>query len=159
MFTYKRRRQTRFHHHTTATNYATLLLIQRSVGLRCTKTKNFNNKSGDFHSRSGDREILIIVYKIGRTPAKSGDLEAPISASERCQAYDLFNKYSQPAGDGGYERCESRWDRRMASPCREGRLPPAPSMGVRTSVPLVPERFPTVYSGRECRDDPGRPNT
>ena len=34
------------------------------------------NKSGDFHSKSGDREIFIILSKIGRSPAKSGDLEA-----------------------------------------------------------------------------------
>ena len=33
-------------------------------------------KSGDFHSESGDREIFIILSKIGRSPAKSGDLEA-----------------------------------------------------------------------------------
>ena len=33
-------------------------------------------KSGDFHSKSGDREIFIILAKIGRSPAKSGDLEA-----------------------------------------------------------------------------------
>ena len=33
-------------------------------------------KSGDFHSKSGDREIFIILSKIGRSPAKSGDLEA-----------------------------------------------------------------------------------
>ena len=29
-----------------------------------------------FHSKSGDREIFIILSKIGRSPAKSGDLEA-----------------------------------------------------------------------------------
>ena len=34
------------------------------------------NKSGDFHSKSGDREIFIILSKVGRSPAKSGDLEA-----------------------------------------------------------------------------------
>ena len=33
-------------------------------------------KSGDFHSKSGDREIFIILSKIGRSPEKSGDLEA-----------------------------------------------------------------------------------
>ena len=33
-------------------------------------------KSGDFLSESGDREIFIILSKIGRSPAKSGDLEA-----------------------------------------------------------------------------------
>ena len=33
-------------------------------------------KSGDFHSKSGDREIFIILSKIGKSPAKSGDLEA-----------------------------------------------------------------------------------
>ena len=32
--------------------------------------------SGDFHSKSGDREIFIILSKIGRSPEKSGDLEA-----------------------------------------------------------------------------------
>ena len=36
----------------------------------------FGEKSGDFHSKSGDREILIILSKIGRSPEKSGDLEA-----------------------------------------------------------------------------------
>ena len=35
-----------------------------------------NKKSGDFHSKSGDREIFIILSKIGRSPEKSGDLEA-----------------------------------------------------------------------------------
>ena len=35
-------------------------------------------KSGDFHSKSGDREIFIILSKIGRSPEKSGDLEALI---------------------------------------------------------------------------------
>ena len=33
-------------------------------------------KSGDFHSKSGDREIFIILSKIWRSPEKSGDLEA-----------------------------------------------------------------------------------
>ena len=33
-------------------------------------------RSGDVHSKSGDREIFIILSKIGRFPAKSGDLEA-----------------------------------------------------------------------------------
>ena len=33
-------------------------------------------KSGDFRSKSGDREIFIILSKIGRSPEKSGDLEA-----------------------------------------------------------------------------------
>ena len=33
-------------------------------------------KSGDYHSKSGDREIFIILSKIGRSPEKSGDLEA-----------------------------------------------------------------------------------
>ena len=33
-------------------------------------------KSGDFHSKSGDREVFIILSKIGRSPEKSGDLEA-----------------------------------------------------------------------------------
>ena len=36
----------------------------------------FGKKSGDFHSESGDREIFIMLSKIGRSPAKSGDLEA-----------------------------------------------------------------------------------
>ena len=36
--------------------------------------------SGDFHSKSGDREIVITISKIGRSPAKSGDLEALRSA-------------------------------------------------------------------------------
>ena len=36
----------------------------------------FGKKSGDFHSKSGDREIFIILSKIGRSPEKSGDLEA-----------------------------------------------------------------------------------
>ena len=36
------------------------------------------NKSGDFHSKSGDREIVITISKIGRSPAKSGDLEGLI---------------------------------------------------------------------------------
>ena len=36
----------------------------------------FGNKSGDFHSKSGDQEIFIILSKIGRSPEKSGDLEA-----------------------------------------------------------------------------------
>ena len=33
-------------------------------------------KAGDFHSKSGDREIFNILSKIGRSPEKSGDLEA-----------------------------------------------------------------------------------
>ena len=33
-------------------------------------------KSGDIHSKSGDREIFIILSKIVRSPEKSGDLEA-----------------------------------------------------------------------------------
>ena len=36
----------------------------------------FGEKSGDFHSKSRDREIFIILSKIGRSPEKSGDLEA-----------------------------------------------------------------------------------
>ena len=36
----------------------------------------FGKKSGDFNSKSGDREIFIILSKIGRSPEKSGDLEA-----------------------------------------------------------------------------------
>ena len=36
----------------------------------------FGKKSGDFHSKSGDREIFISLSKIGRSPEKSGDLEA-----------------------------------------------------------------------------------
>ena len=36
----------------------------------------FGKKSGDFHSKSGDREIFIILSNIGRSPEKSGDLEA-----------------------------------------------------------------------------------
>ena len=36
----------------------------------------FGEKSGDFHSKSGDREMFIILSKIGRSPEKSGDLEA-----------------------------------------------------------------------------------
>ena len=36
----------------------------------------FGEKSGDFHSKSGDREIFIMLSKIGRSPEKSGDLEA-----------------------------------------------------------------------------------
>ena len=36
----------------------------------------FGKKLGDFHSKSGDREIFIILSKIGRSPEKSGDLEA-----------------------------------------------------------------------------------
>ena len=35
----------------------------------------FGKKSGDFHSKSGDREIFIILSKIGRSPEKSGDLK------------------------------------------------------------------------------------
>ena len=31
----------------------------------------FVNKSRDFRSKSGDRELFVIVYKIGRSPAKS----------------------------------------------------------------------------------------
>ena len=44
----------------------------------------FGKTSGDFHSKSGDREIFIILSKIGRSPEKSGDLEAlgPASAAE-----------------------------------------------------------------------------
>ena len=41
----------------------------------------FGEKSGDFHSKSGDREIFIILSKIGRSPEKSGDLEALCIAS------------------------------------------------------------------------------
>ena len=33
-------------------------------------------KSGDFHSKSGDREIFSILSKIWRSPETSGDLEA-----------------------------------------------------------------------------------
>ena len=36
----------------------------------------FGKKSEDFYSKSGDREIFIILSKIGRSPEKSGDLEA-----------------------------------------------------------------------------------
>ena len=36
----------------------------------------FGEKSGDCHSKSGDREIFIILSKIGRSPEKTGDLEA-----------------------------------------------------------------------------------
>ena len=43
----------------------------------------FGEKSGDFHSKSGDREIFIILSKIGRSPEKSGDLEALITFSRR----------------------------------------------------------------------------
>ena len=46
------------------------LVIDRASTVSCKK------KSGDFHSKSGDREIFIILSKIGRSPAKSGDLEA-----------------------------------------------------------------------------------
>ena len=46
------------------------LAIDRACIVACKK------KSGDFHSKSGDREIFIISSKIGRSPAKSGDLEA-----------------------------------------------------------------------------------
>ena len=42
-------------------------------------------KSGDFHSKSGDREIFIILSKIGRPPEKSGDLEALHMAWSRSQ--------------------------------------------------------------------------
>ena len=47
----------------------------------------FGKISGDFHSKSGDREIFIILSKIGRSPEKSVDLEALI--------YTLteYNKY------------------------------------------------------------------
>ena len=45
-------------------------------------------KSGDFHSKSGDREIFIILSKIGRSPAKSGDLEA-------LKTYDTEINYDQ----------------------------------------------------------------
>ena len=41
----------------------------------------FGEKSGDFHSKSGDREIFIILSKIGRSPEKSGDLEALAAAT------------------------------------------------------------------------------
>ena len=51
---------------------ATLLLLQRGF----VQVRWFFNKSGDFHSKSGDREMFIIISKIGRSPAKSGDLEA-----------------------------------------------------------------------------------
>ena len=37
---------------------------------------SIGKKSGDFHSKSGDRKIFIILSKIGRSPEKSGDLEA-----------------------------------------------------------------------------------
>ena len=43
-------------------------------------------KSGDFHSKSGDREIFIILSKIGRSPEKSGDLEA-LQASSLLDIY------------------------------------------------------------------------
>ena len=36
---------------------------------------SIGKKSGDFHSKSGAREIFIILSKIGRSPEKSGDLE------------------------------------------------------------------------------------
>ena len=41
------------------------------------------NKSGDLHSKSGDREIFIILSKIRRSPAKSGDLEALPEANKK----------------------------------------------------------------------------
>ena len=34
------------------------------------------NRKRDLHSNSGDREICIILTKIGRSPTKSGDFEA-----------------------------------------------------------------------------------
>ena len=45
-------------------------------------------KSGDFHSKSVDREIFIISSKIGRSPEKSGDLEAlqPILQVKNCRS-------------------------------------------------------------------------
>ena len=46
------------------------LAIDRARIVFCKK------KSGDFHSKSGDREIFIILSKIGRSAEKSGDLEA-----------------------------------------------------------------------------------
>ena len=50
----------------------------------------FGKKSGDFHSKSGDREIFIILSKIGRSPEKSGDLEA------LCECYGIILTYSYP---------------------------------------------------------------
>ena len=43
---------------------------------RSTVLAVFGKKSGDFHSKSGDREIFIILSKIERSPEKSGELEA-----------------------------------------------------------------------------------
>ena len=52
------------------------LAIDRASIVFGKKSGDFHSKSGDFHSKSGDREILIILSKIGRSPEKSGDLEA-----------------------------------------------------------------------------------
>ena len=52
------------------------LQLYCSSNLVLYKCVAFFNKSGDFHSKSGDREMFSIIYKIGISPAKSGDLEA-----------------------------------------------------------------------------------
>ena len=52
------------------------LTIDSPVAMAKLASIVFGNKSGDFHSKSGDREIFIILSKIGRSPEKSGDLEA-----------------------------------------------------------------------------------
>ena len=50
-------------------------------------------KSGDFHSKSGDREFFIILSKIGRSPEKSGDLEALlIGAGFSSSAADVLDR-------------------------------------------------------------------
>ena len=51
----------------------------------------FGKISGDFHSKSGDREIFIILSKIGRSPEKSGDLEALDHTSYYYQQHLIAN--------------------------------------------------------------------
>ena len=55
---------------------AKLAIDRASIVFGKKKSGDFHSKSGDFHSKSGDREIFIILSKIGRSPEKSGDLEA-----------------------------------------------------------------------------------
>ena len=51
-------------------------MAKRPVDRASLESLDSCKKSGDVHSKSGYREIFIILQKIGRSPAKSGDLEA-----------------------------------------------------------------------------------
>ena len=63
------------------TNNPISFLLQHGAAQRSFVTYCFY-KSGYFHSKSLDREIFTIIPKIGRSPAKSGDLEVQQNGHE-----------------------------------------------------------------------------